>query len=145
MAIADDKRALKNALTELETVLVEVADPNQHLLSSDLGARAQKAWPEVQAALGQVRQGLDGGTKIDTHLIDAGLTGDMLDLKLHGFQQALAAWRSSIAVARTRLLRRVLRWANIFLGSLASFLPPAEVVKEYKEALEAGVDEADGS
>ena len=44
------------------------------------------------------------------------------------------------------LLRRALRWGNVVLGSLAGAIGAAETIKEFKEAVEAGLeDEAEES
>jgi hypothetical protein len=39
------------------------------------------------------------------------------------------------------VLRRELRWGNVVLGSLAGAIGAAEAIKEFKETVEAGLED----
>lgn len=83
-----------------------------------------KTWPEIEFKIEESRQHI---TKIIVaDLAAVGLTGDPLELKLTGFTFSL----------QSKNHRRVLRWANIILGSLSKVLPIVEPIIEYKEVLE---------
>jgi hypothetical protein len=75
---------------------------------------------------------------LDQRLDSAGLSGADLELKLHGYDRAHAIFVQSPS---RRLLKSVLRWANVLLGSLVSALGAGEALKELKEAVEAGVED----
>lgn len=62
-----------------------------------------------------------------------GLAGANLALKTSGWRRAREAMGGVFA---PRAARRMFRWANTILGSLAVVVPPAEVLKELKEATE---------
>lgn len=83
-----------------------------------------------------------------TALEAVGLTGVHLQLKHAGFSRALARYEKARESEDPKAdfikpLKRVLRWINIVLGSLKAVFPGADFVKEYKDAVEAGVDEAE--
>lgn len=97
------------------------------------------AWSEVKPKLNTIRDALDSpDAQVAKKLADAGLTGQQLDLKLKGLSEAWARFQRRGSV---RLLRKVLDWINILLGSLASILPGGEGVKELKEAIEKLIGE----
>jgi hypothetical protein len=104
--------------------------------------------------------GGDRSRDFDTLLDQHGLSGPELDLKLEPFNRAWerlqdeerkrrqSVWRkalSSLFPRRpgglrgriNRLLSSALRWANIILRSVGAVIPPAEAIKEFKEAFEA--------
>ena len=62
-----------------------------------------------------------------------GLGGANLALKTSGWRRAREAMGGVFA---PRAARRMFRWANTILGSLAVVVPPAEALKELKEATE---------
>jgi hypothetical protein len=78
----------------------------------------------------------------DAPLKDVGLEAGsvQLEMKLAGFNDALAAFRLGGTVA---LFRPVLKWINTILGSLGRVLPGADIIKEFKESVEHGLDAAE--
>ena len=81
-------------------------------------------------------------TLSDGELVIRGLTGGQLRLKVTGFRRAVDRFRSA-ATDRLKkgFFRRGLRWANIILGSLGGVFVAAELIKEFKESIEASVDD----
>ncbi len=75
---------------------------------------------------------------VDRRLELAGLTGRSLDHKLRGFERALDRFDASPS---RRLLRSVLRWADVILGSIVAALGVGEALKEFKETVEAGLED----
>lgn len=69
-----------------------------------------------------------------------GLVGNELEMKLAGFTNAFERF---VMLGGVRALKKVLRWINLFLGSLASAVPGVDALKEVKEAVEIGIDEAE--
>jgi hypothetical protein len=81
---------------------------------------------------------LEGGPEIDESLERVGLTGDELQFKLNGFRRALSWFQERRGL---RPFRRVLRWADVILGSLVQVVALLDPLKELKEGLEADVDD----
>ena len=126
-------------VTSLLSLLVK--EQSEHL-PPDLREVYWTAWNSVrQSKLPLLSEILEGGNwpELTDRLAEVGLTGAELDLKLLGYVSA----RNEIGQPpfRFRPLKRVLGWINTILGSLASFLPPAEALKEYKESVENILDE----
>jgi hypothetical protein len=119
----------------------------EHLsvLREDLVPSVKDAWPAIGEACAELRAWLreeqaDESAKVDALLAGAGLTGPQLELKLRGFWGALRRHVRPQRNARVRWFREVFSWANIILGSLATVVSIAELLKEFKECLEAGTD-----
>jgi hypothetical protein len=68
------------------------------------------------------------------------LTGSQLDFKLTGFRRLRERFRS---FGSRHVFRRALRWADVILGSLAGVVGAAEPIKEFKEGVEAAIDDRD--
>ena len=94
------------------------------------------AWSEVEQGLPSVRSAV--GQLSDDVLAGVGLSGAQLSLKLAGF--GYAADRLDLGWT-DKMLRKVLGWINLILGSLLAAVPAAEPIKELKEALERELDE----
>lgn len=78
---------------------------------------------------------------LELRLEQAGLVGPQWALKEAGWKRALDRFRRF----PTRfVLRGALKWANVILGSLAGVVGAAETLKEFKEAVEAGIEDDDG-
>jgi hypothetical protein len=92
----------------------------------------ERTWADVQRRIGEASNALDGiktpGSPEWRRLVDAGLTDDHLDMKI-----GVLTWLTS---GRTASVKRLLDWANTFLGSLAPILPVLEAVKEWKDGVE---------
>jgi hypothetical protein len=76
-------------------------------------------------------------TEPEAALREAGLAYPQLPVKTRGFRRALVEFAER---PRKWAARRVLKWGNILLGSLAKAFPPAGIVKELKEALEVDLE-----
>jgi hypothetical protein len=133
-----DGRTLQQFLTEVEEVFAKVLEDRENLLPADLHDAFLEAWPEVRSRISRTRHDLTTIASVEERLPEAGLTGKQLDLKLAGFGRALESLRRKWG---RKLLKPVLKWANILLGSLAAVLPGAELIKEYKESLENAAEE----
>lgn len=93
-----------------------------------IGAEANAFEIDSKDQLGQLSQDV---------LDRAGLFGESLYLKFDGFNEA---WHDFLENGPVPRLKQLLKWINIILGSLASVIPSAEAIKEYKEALEMFMD-----
>ncbi len=117
-----------------------VVEKSSELLEEELRGYAGEAWGEVKGrieqALGQLKS-LDEDPKLMSGLKAQGLTGSQLRFKNAGFQRAHREFQDSFLIKPLGpILRKLLAWLNIILGSLSKVLPVLEPVKEYKEALE---------
>ncbi len=141
--MSSDKHDLLEVLDFASDLLGDVGQQRLKFLPPHLQDPAKAAWPGVQARLREARQVLDSRwDELRPSLDEAGLTGDQLALKMAGFRHARSSWLSR---RLKRLLLGILKWLNIFLGSLGDVLrklvPGFEAVKEYKESLEHGLEE----
>ena len=128
---------LHQFLQEFLQLLERVLQDKENLLPADLHRAFDEAWPEVRSRIRSTQSDLRTIGRLKEDLPDAGLAGRQLHLKLEGFGRALEALKGGWS---RKLLKRVLKWADVILGSLASVLPGSEFVKEYKEALEAALE-----
>jgi hypothetical protein len=147
----EDRERLAKFIDEIYNLLRVSVDRHREWLPLDLRESYWSAFQALDEAVGATRQELEApepsnptgarGERIDDRLERAGLTGAQLDLKLSGWRGALDRFFNTPGRG---LLRRALRWGNVVLGSLAGAIGAAEAIKEFKETVEAGLeDEAD--
>jgi hypothetical protein len=147
----EDRQRLEEFAESVYQLLGEVVREQPQWLPPELRDDYVRAWQDAEADLGRLRQALlpearrsaaeapppDQGS-LDAALAASGLVGSQLRLKLRGYYRALDRFRAALAPRR---LRRVLRWGDVILGSLAGVVGGAEALKELKEAVEAGVED----
>jgi len=131
---------LSEFLQQVERLLFSIVADGIGVLPPHLQEPARNAWHDVQSRLSDLQEQLKLDEGLRPRLAVAGLTGANLDFKLRGFDHAR---RRYSATPVPRWLKPVLKWINILLGSLATVMPGAELVKEYKDAIEQGIDEAE--
>ena len=102
------------------------------LFSESVREDIHQAWLEIAEKIGLLKVMLKE-EGIYTRLVEVGLTGKQLRLKFNGLN---AAWRKFKSRGTVKLLRELLGWIDLILGSLAEAIPLFEVIKEFKEALE---------
>ena len=116
---------------------------------------ARSVWPQIQGRFERLRvELLEARPVMDEQLLAVGLAGRELDIKLAAYnnareraQAATAQLATVVPQPRVRgwlmpLFRSVLGWINRILGSLKAVFPQAEAIKEFKEFVEQGVDDA---
>ncbi len=139
---------LDDFIDQTETLLQELVDNRDSLMRRHLRDSLHRAWTALRTrdAFNQLRIGLR--QTLPNQLTVAGLDGAELDLKLEGFNEAMDAFRLQMQATGwigrrlRKLLLRLLKWINTILGSLSSVIPSGEAIKELKEVLENGVEEA---
>jgi hypothetical protein len=140
-------RALLVAFVEaLNDVLTELVERRRELLPEHLGDVMWNAWPPTHQALIELLRQLaepEEAELLNQRLNAMALTGAPLRYKLAGFDAAHRQERPPDSKGLRWWFRRIFGWANVILGSLAGVLPPAEVVKEFKEASEQGMEDAE--
>jgi hypothetical protein len=142
-----DRQLLVRFLEALREILIAFLERRRDLIPPHLHEPSAAAWGPVDEALNILRRLLlepDDPVRLESRLRDAGLTGAPLQYKLSGFEAARARPRPQEPGRLRRWFGRVFGWADVVLGSLATVLPPAEVVKEYKEAGEQALADAEG-
>lgn len=143
----EDREQLIGFVDRLEKDVFErLAEDGYRILRYDLREIASGAWQEVRGAMQSIRNWLHGQLNVVTESVDsllaqAGLVGAQLRLKLTGFHGAVDRIAHGYN-GLVRWFREVFAWANVVLGSLASVFRPAELVKEYKECMEIGINYA---
>ena len=138
---------LKGFLDQLKELLDEINKhpdwlPEDADLKSELSGAGQdiaRYFAEAELALTVEAE----TSPIDPDLEARGLTGDQLGLKMTGFRGAFERFRSAGGRVKKRFFRRSLRWADVILGSLAGVIGAAEAIKEFKESVEAAVEDRD--
>jgi hypothetical protein len=134
---------LVELLKELKRVLAEVLTDEERAVDEFvpvyLYRRFNDAWPEVSERFDEVIGVIRSGAH-EAGLKDHGLRGPSFRLKAEGFWRRARAF---FANPSRRWLRKTLRWANVVVTSLEAVIPPAGIIQEFKEALEAAIDDKD--
>ena len=135
---AEDREDLALFLDELRELLKE-AVYERRWLPRDVRAEVEEAFGPVRSRIDDLIDDLRAtaeSPELDSALEAVGLTGTQRKAKLSGFRRAVVAFgrfpvRSAFLAA--------LKWGNVIVGSLGKVLPQAEVVKEFKEMIEAAL------
>lgn len=158
-SISNDEslRRLREFLRQLEELLAELTEHPAVLIPGRHHDPMKAAWVSVRPKFPMLVKQLEttAASNVIPALKTAGLLGDELIFKLSIFDHARDELRDSLA-SRTeapregllkrgwralgKLWKRALEAGDVILGSLASVLPPAEAIKEYKEAAESGLE-----
>ena len=149
----EDRERLGEFIGEIQSLLRVAVERHGDWLPRDLQESYRAAFRELGEAVDATRRELKPpepseptpgpGERLDDRLERAGLTGEQLELKLGGWRRAVDRFFNRPGRG---LLRRALRWGNVVLGSLAGAIGAAEAIKEFKETVEAGLeDEAEES
>jgi hypothetical protein len=132
---------LVELLKELRRLLDEVLQDEHRAVEEFvpiyLYRRFNEAWGEVAERFDEVIE-LIHSADHEESLRRHGLRGASFRLKAEGF------WRNArafFASPSRRWLRKSLGWANNVLTSLASAIPAAGIIQEFKEALERALDD----
>lgn len=131
--------SLEDFLKELRSILEEATISGEGLVPAYLTPLLIEAWPEVATKYEALQQAVQSG-EYETRLQEAGLRGPQFRVKAEGFGRHLSIFRSD---RKPKWLKKLLRWADIILGSLASVIPGGDAVQEFKEAIEAGAEDMD--
>ena len=144
---------LVNLLSKSREVLSTVMKSKERFLPTDLHTEFEAAWPDVETWMRRIENFLQQPSagleekllsvehgNLEEQLSRAGLSGAQLKLKVAGFGRAYANFKK---FPEFKPLNRLLNWINIFIGSLSKVLPVAEIIKEFKEAVERGVKDAE--
>lgn len=113
------------------------------LLAPANGERFRLAWAELSTGVEEARGDLDrllADPEARPYLESYGLAGAQFTAKISGAWESVRSLFENLAWPGWR---RILRWANVFLGTLATAfpLPVLDALKEVKEAFEAGGEE----
>lgn len=149
----DDRQLIARFIAKTVALLGDFLDDNQtnfvqrlSKVSPDLGNRYTLAFQEVTTVINPMLNEA-GLNWIDTEKLQrAGLTGQNLQLKaqvlnlfgerLPNGNQRLLLWDRGI----NRVVRKFLDFLNKVLSSLATAVPIVEILKEFKDLIEAGID-----
>lgn len=144
-------RSLAQALELAEADLGLVLDYRALLLPEHLHEGVLEVWPVIRERFAELRAALlDAPETVDERLASVGLTGMQLEIKLRAHRVASDQARSvrpppaaQPPIGFRRVFKSLLGWINVWLGSLVAAGFVGEAVKEYKEFLEQGVDDAE--
>lgn len=138
--ISSDDDKLDAILEMLGNVLDELVESRllfRHNLRNDVRSSWEEIKPNLERMRALLREQPDG-------LSAAGLRGSNLNLKYEGIFGSY--WRLN-RDGGTKRIKKFLRWAKIVVGSIATMVPVvkelAEILNEYMEAIEGGIEDAE--
>lgn len=136
-----DRTDLADFIVGTKDILQQVVDWRGLLFREELRQPIVDAWQELGLAFEDVMKGLvegEGNELVsDDQLRSLGLTGKQLELKLTGFNDA---WNRFRQWGSVKLLKKLLDWIDIILGSLASIIPGADAIEEFKDSAKQGIE-----
>jgi hypothetical protein len=150
-----ERRLLRQFVESLESLLFRLLQTRRRpLLPTEVRALAEDAFGELKGrqAFETVKEAIDSG-RYDTPLIEHGLGGAELRLKMALYESAVREYEKREGGVRgwfrrktRRFAERALEFADVILGTIASALPGAPgvaagSVQELKQALEATLGE----
>ena len=144
LPVSDDRAALADFMVGVRDILQQVVEWRELLFRKELRQPIADAWLEVELAFLDVRRGLvesdEEGHEIVSEgaLAKIGLTGKQLELKLKGFS---SAWERFKEWGTVKVLKKLLDWIDIILGSLASIIPGADAIEEFKDSVKQGIED----
>jgi len=136
-----DRNDLYQFVDDVHVILKQVVDWRELLFREELRQPIVDAWDELQSAFDDVKQRVESeNLTSDEHLQQVGLMGKQLELKLKGFS---GAWDKFKSWGSVKILKTVLDWIDIILGSLASLIPGADAIEEFKDSAKKGIEESE--
>lgn len=145
--------SLATAVPPFVVIRRELIDPLQRLLEqpliddAEMVALMRGSYFELINNVRAAQRLLLGpqGDTLDAQLAAAGLTGQLLAVKIMGFRRELSGvLEQTERPRRKRWFRRAAKWADIVLGSLSSVPvigPIVEPLKEFKESVETQIEQ----
>ena len=138
-----DFEKLDRILLMTQNVLAELVRAREVLFSQSLRTYIESSWGDVLPAFynltGLIREN-------ETSLAAIGLSGNNLNLKYQGIFESYERLNQRGGLRRAK---DFLKWAKIVLGTLTTIVPylkeAAEIIKEYMEAVEKGIEDAESN
>ncbi len=142
----DDREALKDFLVRLRALLDYLADDPEGLFRPELRPLVAAAWKEVVETrrFEELESAIDSG-EYDQKMVEHGLHGAQLEFKIATFDSYLGDVREAGAKQFFRGVRLreavpdALQAGNVIVDSVAAFVPPVGLIKEFKMGVEAAV------
>jgi hypothetical protein len=123
---------LEEFLNEAQGLLDNIVGPwSQILFEENDREPLEEAWTELRLTLPDIAYQIRDAPP--HKLEEAGLSGNQLTSKLKWLSDA---WKKFKEKGTVKLLKKLLEWINLILGSIAIVVPKAEALKELKEAIE---------
>ncbi len=126
--------------------LLQQVIPEPLVEDTEMLARMRQAYFDLIGNVQRLQELLLGaqGESLDAALVRAGLSGQLLAIKVIGFRRELdGVLAQAQRPGRRRWFRRAAKWADIVLGSLSAVPllgPVVEPLKEFKESVETQVE-----
>jgi hypothetical protein len=142
----DDREALKDFLVRLRALLDHLAQDPEGLFRPELRPLVAAAWKEVVAErrFEDLEDAIDSGA-YDQGIVEHGLWGAQLEFKIATFDSYFgevqeARGKRFFTSARLRkAVPNALQGANVIVDSVAAFIPPVGLIKEFKMGVEAAI------
>ncbi len=145
----DDRAKLVGIIVRIRVILARIVWARHILFRRSLRTHILKSWQTLQdeKIFDRLINAIQDPNEVEDDVLSkAGLSGHQLSLKYQGIFEAYNHLNQKAGGQR---LKRAIRWAKIVVGSLATMVPVlkelAEILNEYMEAVEMGIDDAEGA
>jgi hypothetical protein len=140
-----DKDRLSEVLTGIGNVMDNVVNARNILFPKKLRDALKDAWDELNTndpsnprTLAGMKSDIDKRT--DDELAGVGLSGKQLELKCLEFFESYNDLDCKGGVSR---LKRFVKFAKFIVGSMSKIIPALEILLEFMEAVEWGIEKAE--
>jgi hypothetical protein len=142
-----DRDDLRDVVTNIEKVMDNVVKARHILFPRKFRDRLKAAWDELKSddpqdpnTLAGMKSSVDGAS--DDALRSAGASGKQLELKYFEFLDSYNDLDCKGGITR---LKRFTKWAKLIVGSVSKIIPAFEILLEFIEAVELGIEKAEES
>ncbi len=137
--MANDLEKITEVLGNTRTIIAYVIHEQRHIFPQALLPLIDAAWDDVNKHIEILQVSIrDASPYKIKKLASVGLTGTQGELQHTGFTNDFREWRINRTI---KLLKKLFKWMNMYLGSLSKVFGMADLLKEFKEIIEISVDE----
>jgi len=140
-----DRDTIRDILTKIEEVMDNVVNARNILFSKRFRDRLKDAWDELKPddpqgpnTLAGMKSSVDKASNAD--LAKAGVSGKQLELKSLEFFESYNDLDCKGGITR---LKRFTKWAKLIVGSVSKIIPAFEILLEFLQAVELGIERAE--
>lgn len=137
--MANDQEKLAEVLKKTSEILAYVIHEQRKIFPELLIPHIETAWHEVHINIEILQSSVINATPYKIKKLErVGLTGTQGELKYTGFTNDYREWKINRTI---KLLKKLFKWMNMYLGSLSKVFIMADLIKEFKDIVDISVDE----
>jgi hypothetical protein len=137
--VANDQEKLAEVLNNTSIILAYVIHEQRKIFPELLFPHIEAAWHEVHINIELLKSSVLNATPYKIKKLErVGLTGTQGELKYTGFTNDYREWKINRTI---KLLKKLFKWMNMYLGSLSKVFIMADLIKEFKDIVDITVDE----